>query len=355
MDKIIFVDFQTKICSAWLNAVSDTVWDALGEAKTPSEARQFIGAVEEAPNDGKSYLRASLGWLEAATALTHNQLGGRDVADAHPTSAITGLDAALAGKAPTVHTHTGDQITGITGTQVSFTPGGTIAATNVQAAISELDGETQSALGGKQELLISGTTIKTINGESVLGSGNLIVTASDPTKLPLTGGTLSGDLVVQTDISTPSSQIGLSGTAANNFVLDASADNGTMKLARGNAGATTQDVMTVAANGKPSFPQLSFTPGSNADNQSSFELPNGLIIKAGNTGTVGAGGGLQVNFATSFPNMCLGVIVTSIISSGSTNVYSLCLDASLPLATSFAVRNPWTGGALGGRFIAIGY
>jgi len=56
-------------------------------------------------------------------------------------------------------------------------------------------------------------------------------------------------------------QLGLSVTPANNFTLDASADNGTMKLARGNAGATTQDIMTVAANGSVSFPQ---TPVLNA-------------------------------------------------------------------------------------------
>jgi hypothetical protein len=151
MDKIIFVDFQTKICSAWLNAVSDTVWDALGEAKTPSEARQFIGAVEEAPNDGKSYLRASLGWLEAATALSHNQLGGRSVSDAHPTSSITGLDTALAGKAPIVHTHVAaDIVGGFTAGQVSFVPGGTIVSSDVQNAINELDADTQLSLGQKQ-------------------------------------------------------------------------------------------------------------------------------------------------------------------------------------------------------------
>jgi len=167
MDKIIFVDFQTKIASAWLNAVSDTVWDALGEAKTPSDARQFIGAVEEAPDDGKSYLRASLGWLEAATALTHNQLGGRDSSDAHPTSSITGLDNALAGKAMTVHTHTGSQITGITATQVSFTPVGTISATSVQAAIAELDTETQEALAIKSS--IATTVTKTSN----VGAANI--------------------------------------------------------------------------------------------------------------------------------------------------------------------------------------
>lgn len=50
-------------------------------------------------------------------------------------------------------------------------------------------------------------------------------------------------------------QLGLSGTPGNNFTLDASADNGTMKLARGNAGATTQDILTVGADGKVAFPQ----------------------------------------------------------------------------------------------------
>ena len=50
-------------------------------------------------------------------------------------------------------------------------------------------------------------------------------------------------------------QLGLSVTPANNFTLTAEADNGTMKLARGNAGATTQDILTVDAAGKVVFPQ----------------------------------------------------------------------------------------------------
>lgn len=44
-------------------------------------------------------------------------------------------------------------------------------------------------------------------------------------------------------------QLGQSGTATQNFVLTTGTD-GTMKLARGNAGATTQDVLTVGADGK---------------------------------------------------------------------------------------------------------
>jgi len=53
---------------------------------------------------------------------------------------------------------------------------------------------------------------------------------------------LLGSLVAQLR-----AQLGLSATPANNFTFDASANNGTMKLARGNAGATTQDLLTVSA------------------------------------------------------------------------------------------------------------
>ena len=42
----------------------------------------------------------------------------------------------------------------------------------------------------KQYTLVSGTNIKTINGGSILGSGN--ISTVDTTKLPLTGGTMTG-------------------------------------------------------------------------------------------------------------------------------------------------------------------
>jgi hypothetical protein len=51
-------------------------------------------------------------------------------------------------------------------------------------------------------------------------------------------------------------QLGLSGDPAKNFTLSVpAAPDGTMKLARGNAGATTQDILTVDAGGKVAFPQ----------------------------------------------------------------------------------------------------
>ena len=53
-------------------------------------------------------------------------------------------------------------------TAISVTPAGTLAATDVQAALNELDSE-------KQVALVSGTHIKTVNGASLLGSGDVAV------------------------------------------------------------------------------------------------------------------------------------------------------------------------------------
>jgi hypothetical protein len=76
-------------------------------------------------------------------------------------------------------------------------------------------------------------------------------------------------------LKTIKAQLGLSSTPANNFVLDASVDNGTMKLARGNAGATTQDIMTVAADGKVGFSVgvLGFVFGDAGTNGQYLKLP----------------------------------------------------------------------------------
>ena len=63
------------------------------------------------------------------------------------------------------------------GTGVEFTPGGTGTASwgSITGTLSSQT-DLQTALNAKQDTLVSGTNIKTINGNSVLGSGNLVVT-----------------------------------------------------------------------------------------------------------------------------------------------------------------------------------
>jgi hypothetical protein len=59
----------------------------------------------------------------------------------------------------------------------------------------------QDALNAKQATLVSGTNIKTINGSSVLGSGNLSVTADTSSCVHLTGDeTIAGDKTFSGDV-----------------------------------------------------------------------------------------------------------------------------------------------------------
>ena len=60
-----------------------------------------MAAVNDAPSDGAYYTRFNATWssvANAAGAITHNNLAGRSTADAHPISAVTGLQTALDGK-----------------------------------------------------------------------------------------------------------------------------------------------------------------------------------------------------------------------------------------------------------------
>jgi len=62
--------------------------------------------------------------------------------------------------------HTGAASNAHAASAISNTPAGNISSTTVQDAINELDAE-------KQAVLVSGTNIKTVNGESLLGAGDL--------------------------------------------------------------------------------------------------------------------------------------------------------------------------------------
>ena len=143
-------------------------------------------------------------------------------------------------------------------------------------------------------------------------------------------------------------QLGQSSTPANNFTLSAAADNGTMKLARGNAGATTQDIMTVDAAGKVAFPQM---PQILTVSQSSVALPGGMIVKAGTSGTSGAGN-VVVTFTTAFPTVCLAFLCTA--KSGNTTIVTVPQNTTGTTVYTFTAN---TGATTSVDFdwIAIGY
>jgi microcystin-dependent protein len=85
-------------------------------------------------------------------------------------------------------------VTAATASSVAFVPSGTIAATNVQAAIQELDSETQTALGTKAAL---GDAIPTMNGTADPGLATAAsrtdhVHPIDTSRAPTSAGTAVG-------------------------------------------------------------------------------------------------------------------------------------------------------------------
>ena len=79
-------------------------------------------------------------------------------------------------------------------------------------------------------------------------------------------------------IKTNAVQLGDSATATQNFTLRTNAD-GTATLARGNVGATTQDVLTIAADGTVKLP-ASVTPVFSVYQSTLQTVPNITSVKA---------------------------------------------------------------------------
>lgn len=73
--------------------------------------------------------------------------------------------------------------------QVKYTPSAFVESENVQDAITELG-------DNKQETLVSGTNIKTINGESILGSGDIEIQGGGSTDIISTNATNNTGIIV---------------------------------------------------------------------------------------------------------------------------------------------------------------
>lgn len=112
-------------------------------------------------------------------------------------------------------------------------------------------------------------------------------------------------------VKTNNLQLGDSSTATQNFTLQTNVD-GTAKLARGNAGATTQDILTIDAAGKVDLLNLLRSLAA----EGSYTLPGGLIVKWGtcNSSTTPQ----AKTFPTAFPTACFAVLLTNQLAAGTT-------------------------------------
>ena len=93
-------------------------------------------------------------------------------AHSHVIADVTGLQTALNGKAASSHSHVISDVTGL-----------------------------QTALDGKQATLVSATNIKTVNGNSLLGSGDLVISGGGAGTWGSIGGTLSNQTDLQTALN----------------------------------------------------------------------------------------------------------------------------------------------------------
>lgn len=147
-------------------------------------------------------------------------------------------------------------------------------------------------------------------------------------------------------------QIGRSLTSANNFLFDASADNGTMKLQRGNG----QDILTVDVNGNVLVDgnNLNLFSAKSLASSGYQKLPSGLIVQWGITGSIAPGSSANQVLPVAFPNAALSAIAT--VAGAGTNGSAAGVGVGLS-TTNITVYN-WgsvlTYGA-GVRWIAIGY
>lgn len=136
-------------------------------------------------------------------------------------------------------------------------------------------------------------------------------------------------------VKTPKVQVGISSDANKNFVIDASQADNTLKISRGNAGATTQDVLTVSASGNVLFPMTDQTLSSNGYTT----LPGGLIMQWGRHVT-STGGGNGIVFPKPFPSALYSVVLTPDIGVGANAVFpAVDLSSSTLSAATIFARN----------------
>ncbi len=157
---------------------------------------QFAGtAYPASPLEGQRFFNSSThleyvyngsAWVSVSTAHAHDDryytetevntllAGKSDTGHAHDDRYYTEAEitSLLAGKAAASHTHDDRYYTE---TEVNNLLAGKAAASHTHDDRYYTETEVNNLLAGKQAKLVSGTNIKTVNGSSILGSGNISI------------------------------------------------------------------------------------------------------------------------------------------------------------------------------------
>lgn len=143
-------------------------------------------------------------------------------------------------------------------------------------------------------------------------------------------------------------QLGQSATATQNFTLTAEAADGSMKLARGVAGGTTQDILTINSLGEVDFPQMIRSLGSSGY----LKLPSGLILQWGNQNFSGSANTV-ITFPIAFPNAC---VADTYLGSGSAFITGITrTNTTRTISAAIYPSSTPMGSGATFTWIAIGY
>lgn len=152
-DKLDDTDVGVTVQPYDANTVIDSAYIHTDNNYTTTEKNKLAGIQEGAEVNVNADWNAVSGDAEILNKPTFGTAATKDVAvsgDASSTEVVLGNDTRLTdARTPTVHTHVIADVTGL-----------------------------QTALNGKQDTLVSGTNIKTINGESLIGPGDISVSGA---------------------------------------------------------------------------------------------------------------------------------------------------------------------------------
>ena len=161
--------------------LDDVVTDVKVEGATLDATTNVLTILS---SDGGADVTVDLSVFVTNQTLSNALVGKADKIHTHSTSDIDGLDITLSNKVTKNVAIVGDTKTKITYDSNGLVINGTdLSASDIPNLPQNKIINLETNLSNKQDTLVSGTSIKTINGQSVLGTGNIFITAESASPL----------------------------------------------------------------------------------------------------------------------------------------------------------------------------